>query len=58
MHNKMQLEELNTIQGGKIMKCSICGTHFSPTLEGQDICDNCIHSLDELTNGKGDDKDE
>lgn len=58
MPNKMQLDELNIIQGGRHMKCSICGVHFTPKTEEQNTCNDCIRSLEELTNGKGDDEDE
>lgn len=54
----MQLERLNTIQGGNIMKCSFCGRTFEPSEKDQDVCEDCIHSVDELSNGKGDDDDE
>lgn len=55
MPSKMQLERLNTIQGGNIMKCSFCGRTFEPSEKDQDVCEDCIHSVDELSNGKGDD---
>ena len=58
MPSKMPLEEPNTIQGGNNMKCSFCGKHFKPVDENQDVCENCIHSVDELTNGKGEDEDD
>ena len=40
------------------MKCSFCGKQFKPLEKNQDICEECIHSVDELTNGKGDEDDE
>ena len=39
------------------MKCEFCGKEFKPRKE-EEVCQNCIHSVDELTNGKGDDKNE
>lgn len=54
----MQPERLNIIQGGNIMKCSFCGVAFDPLEEDQNVCENCINAVDELTNGKGDDSDE
>jgi DNA-directed RNA polymerase subunit RPC12/RpoP len=40
------------------MKCIFCKKKFTPTEEDQEICEECIHSVDELTNGKGDEDDE
>lgn len=40
------------------MKCSFCGVAFDPLEEDQNVCENCINAVDELTNGKGDDSDE
>lgn len=57
MPSKMQLERLNTIQGGNIMKCSFCEKEFEPVYN-EDVCEDCIYSVDELTNGKGDDDDD
>lgn len=37
------------------MKCSFCGKTFKPSKKDQDVCEDCINSVDELTNGKGDD---
>lgn len=31
---------------------------FEETEIEQEVCENCIHAVDELTNGKGDDDDE
>lgn len=53
----MQPVELNTIQGGKEMKCSICGTSFKPENDNQDICDNCTPTVEGLSNGKGDENE-
>ena len=39
-------------------KCSFCNEMFEPIKPDQEVCENCIHSVDELTNGKGDDGDE
>ena len=58
MLNKMQLVEQNITRGGNIMKCSFCGKNFKPLKKDQDVCEDCVHSVDELTNGKGDDDDE
>lgn len=57
MPNKMQLVELNTIQGGNKMKCTFCDKEFTPVVE-EDVCEDCMHAVDELTNNKGDDADE
>ena len=51
----MQLGGLSTIQGGSIMKCSFCGKKFEPVVD-EDVCKDCMHSVNELTDGKGDDK--
>ena len=40
------------------MKCSFCGVIFKPLKKDQDVCEKCVHSVDELTDGKGDDNDE
>ena len=40
------------------MKCEFCGVQFTPTTKDQSICTECIHAVDELTDGKGDDEDE
>lgn len=58
MLSKMLLEEPNTIRGGNIMKCSFCGKNFKPLKKDQDVCEDCINSVEELSNGKGDDDDE
>lgn len=58
MPSRMQLERLSIIQGGNIMKCSFCGATLKPLEEDQNVCADCVHSVDELTNGKGDDNDE
>lgn len=58
MLSKMQLEKLSIIQGGNMMKCSFCGKKFEPLEKDQDVCEDCMHSVEELTNGKGDDEDE
>lgn len=57
MPSKMQLGGLSIIQGGNGMKCSFCGKIFK-TAYDEDVCEDCTHSVDELTNGKGDDDDE
>lgn len=38
------------------MKCSFCGKTFSPAYN-EDVCEDCMHSVDELSNGKGGDED-
>lgn len=58
MQNKTQLEELKQIQGGSTMKCSFCNKEFKPIEENQEVCENCKDSVDELSNGKGEDEDE
>lgn len=40
------------------MKCSFCNVNFTPTIVGQEVCDDCLSSVEELTNGKGDDEDD
>ena len=40
------------------MKCSFCGVNFKPLEPKQKVCEDCKHSVDELSNGKGDDEDE
>ena len=57
MLNKMQHEEQNLIQGGNDMKCSFCGKIFEPAYD-ENVCEECMHSVDELSNGKGGDDDE
>lgn len=57
MPNKMPQEEPNTIQGGNTMKCSFCGKNFKPVVN-EDVCEECMHSVNELSNGKGDDADD
>ena len=57
MLNKMPLDELNIIHGGKIMKCSFCKKEFTP-ITNEDVCEDCKYSVDELSNGKGDEDDE
>lgn len=39
------------------MKCSFCGKEFKPVVN-EDVCEDCMHSVDELTDGKGDDANE
>lgn len=39
------------------MKCSFCEKEFEPVYN-EDVCEDCIYSVDELTNGKGDDDDD
>jgi hypothetical protein len=39
-------------------KCAFCKKELKPSEEEQEVCDECIDSVDELTNGKGDDEDE
>lgn len=56
MQSKMPLEGQNTIQGGSTMKCDFCGKVFTPAFN-EDVCEECIHAVHELTNGKGDDED-
>ena len=58
MRNKMQLAEQNTTQGGNEMKCSFCGKTFKPLNEDQDVCSKCESSVEELSDGKGDDEDD
>lgn len=38
-------------------KCSFCGKVFEPVYD-EDVCEDCIHSVDELSDGEGDDDDE
>jgi predicted amidophosphoribosyltransferase len=57
MLNKTNYEDQNPIRGGKLMKCSFCGKKFEPVAD-EDVCENCIHSVDELTNGKEENEDE
>lgn len=57
MLNKTQHEEPNTIIRGDNMKCSFCENEFEQVAD-EDICENCMHSVDELTDGKGDDENE
>lgn len=33
------------------MKCDFCGKKFEPTKD-ETVCKDCIHSVEELTNGK------
>ena len=43
------------------MKCSLCGKKYEPSTPDQIYCTDCtdcIETVDELTNGKGDDEDE
>jgi len=58
MPNKMLLVGQNIIQGGNNMTCQFCGKNFKPLKPDQEVCDKCVHSIDELSNGKGDDEDE
>lgn len=53
----MKREEPNLIQGGNMMKCSFCGKKFKPVVD-EDVCEDCIHSVDELTNGKEENEDD
>ena len=39
------------------MKCTFCDKNFKPVFD-EDVCEECIHSVDELTNGKGESEDE
>lgn len=39
------------------MKCEFCEKEFTPTEADQTICEDCINSVDELTDGKGDDNE-
>lgn len=47
-------EGLNQKRGGDFMKCIFCGKEFKPVEDGK-ICNDCICSVEELTNGKGGD---
>lgn len=58
MPSKMQPAKPNTTRGGNKMKCSICGTKYKPLTEDQTVCEDCFETLEELSNGKGDDEDE
>ena len=40
----------------KQLKCSFCGKNFEPVVD-EDVCEDCIHSVDELTNGKEENED-
>lgn len=40
------------------MKCSFCGEDLKNPDKDQDICENCKYSVEELSNGKGDDEDD
>ena len=40
------------------MKCQFCGKKYTSTDQDQEVCDDCMPSLEELSNGKGDDEDE
>lgn len=53
----MQLEELDLTVGGKNMKCSFCGKECKPSDNDLPVCDDCIGSADELSNGKGDENE-
>lgn len=37
------------------MKCEFCGKDIEMLTNDLLICEDCIHSVDELTNGKGED---
>lgn len=39
------------------MKCSFCGKTFKQVYD-EDVCEDCVHSVDELTDGKGDGENE
>ena len=52
MQNKMQLVELNIIQGGNEMKCAFCGRELKTSEQDQTVCNNCINSVEELTDGR------
>lgn len=39
------------------MKCSFCKKKFTPVAK-ETVCDNCKDSVEELSNGKGEDEDE
>lgn len=39
------------------MKCIFCNKEFKP-VKDEDVCEDCVHSVDELTDGKGDDENE
>lgn len=39
------------------MKCSFCGKKFEPAFV-EDVCEDCMHSVNELSDGKGDDEDD
>lgn len=41
------------------MKCEFCKKQFDPeTSPSETLCENCVSSEDELTNGKGDDDED
>ena len=48
----MQLDELNTIRGGNKMKCAFCGRELKTSEQDQTVCNNCINSVEELTDGR------
>lgn len=58
MQNKMRHVGQNTIRGGNIMTCQFCGKNFKQLTPDQEVCSNCESTVDELSNGKGDDEDE
>lgn len=39
------------------MKCSFCSKEFTPAFD-EDVCEDCVYSVDELTDGKEVDDDE
>lgn len=39
------------------MKCEFCNIEFKPKNENQTVCENCFPSINELSNGKGDDNE-
>jgi len=56
MPNKMRLEELSITQGGNKMKCSFCGKELKNSEQDQNICNNCISAVEELTDGREEDE--
>lgn len=39
------------------MKCTFCGRTFEQVYN-EDVCEECMYSVDELSNGKGDDEED
>lgn len=53
----MRPENPNTIQGGNKMKCLFCNKVFEPITD-ETVCDECIGSIEELSNGKEENEDD